>query len=57
VEIKNSNAEKSAVFAKFHEFLSFTKNNFGQQFPYFPQKTAFFAAKTDSHFIFSEIKN
>jgi hypothetical protein len=25
LEMKNSNPEKSAVFAEFHEFLSFTK--------------------------------
>ena len=109
-EIQNSYAEKSAVFAEFHEFLSSPKkfldrsyricllkncfflnqnrllfyffwnkkficrkkccfrriswvfradqkNNFDQQFPYFPQKTAFFEVKTGFHFIFSEKKN
>ena len=38
-------------------FYRSQKNNFGQQFPYFYLITAFFAAKTDFHFIFPEIQN
>ena len=41
--IKNSYAEKSAVFAEFHEFLSFSKFFFGNIFKYVKKKSAIFA--------------
>ena len=43
---------KSAVFAEFHEFLSFTKKIIlASSFRISSQKTAFFEAKTDFHLI------
>jgi hypothetical protein len=58
VEIKNSDLEKSAVFSQ--NFMSFYRSQkiiLASSFRVSRQKTAFFAAKTDSHFIFSEINN
>ena len=56
--MKNSDPEKSAVFTEFHEFLSVHKKIiWAGSFRISRQKTAFFAAKTDFHFIFSEIQN
>ena len=51
--------EKSAVFAEFHEFLSSPpQTNFWTAVSVFvPWKNAFFIAKTNFHFIFSETKN
>jgi hypothetical protein len=52
VEIKNSDIEKNAVFAEFMSFYRSQKIILASSFRISGQKTAFFAAKTDSHFIF-----
>jgi len=58
-KIKNSYAEKRAVFAKFHKLLSppSKKNILDRSYCICPLKTALFVTKTSFHFIFSVIKN